>query len=315
VTAHVDSSQPTFPPDADFSDLDALAAVLAALAPEAEPIRPLTVLGRGYYSLAVETASGFVFRLGCTEQVVERHEKEARLLPWLQGHLPVAIPRPRWRIAPCTALPYGAIAYPKLAGRIITSEVRREVDSDQLARDLGRFMHALHAVPLDEAFQHGASPLSEWRPALEQLRATVLAILVPRLPAPCLACVVAWWDEFLNAPTMSDFEPVLIQSDLGGQNLLVDDSGRLLGVLDWEHAAGGDPALDFRQLRALGPGVQETALDVYQSLGGRLDSGVPYRLQRHWQQTFWSIQMAARRNDETLVQHHIERMKMRLACC
>jgi hypothetical protein len=51
------------------------------------------------------------------------------------------------------------------------------------------------------------------------------------------------------------------------------------------------------------------------SLGGRIDPGVPYRLQRHWQQTFWSVQMAARHNDEALLQRYIERMKARLACC
>lgn len=307
--------QPTLLPDADFSDLDAVADALSVLGPQAEPIRPLAILGSGYYSFAVETASGFVFRLGCTEDVVERHEKEARLLPWLQRFLPVAIPQPRWRIAPCAEFPYGAIGYPKLAGRILTAEVRGAIDRGRLALDLARFMRALHAVPLEDALQHGASPLSARRPALERLRANLLPILATRLSTSCFGCVVSWWDEFLDARAMNDFEPVLIQGDLGGQNLLVDEAGRLTGVLDWEHAAEGDPALDFRQLRALGTDVQEAALDIYRALGGRIDEGVPYRLHRYWQQTFWSIQMAARRNDEALLQHHIERMRSRLECC
>lgn len=230
---------PIFPPEADYSDLDAVADALSALAPDAEPVRPIGVLGSGYYSLAVETASEFVFRLGCTEQVVGRHEKEARLLPWLQGRLPLAIPQPRWRIAPCAALPYGAIGYPKLAGRTLSADVLREIDLGRLALDLARFMQALHAVPSNEALQHGASPLETRRAELERLRANVLMILAPRVSTSCYECIVSWWDEFLTEPEMNRFEPVLIHNDLGGQNLLVDEDGRLTGVLDWEHAAGG----------------------------------------------------------------------------
>ncbi len=305
---------PTFPPEADFSDLGTVGDALSIHAPEAEPVRPLTILGSGYYSLALETASGFVFRLGCTEQVVERHQKEAQLLPWLQSQLPLAIPQPSRRITPCAALPYGAIGYPKLPGRTLTAEVRAHIDRASVARDLGRFMQVLHAISLDEALSNGASPLANRRPELERLRANVLQILAPRLAPSCYDRVVSWWEAFLTEREMNDFEPVLIHSDLGGQNLLVDERGHLSGVLDWEHAAEGDPALDFRQLRALGTDVQDAALATYEALGGRIDDGVAYRIQRHWQQTFWSIQMAARHSDEALLRHHIERTKERLGC-
>lgn len=310
----METSLPTFPPDADFSDLDGVARALTAAVPDAKPIRPLCVLGVGYYSLAVETASDYVFLLGCTEQVTPRHEKEARLLQWLQGYLPVAIPHPRWRIPPGDAFPHGAIGYPKLLGRLLTADVFEQIDRDLLAKDLASFLLALHATPLSDALNHGASPLSDRRPDLERLRETMLAILRPRLSRSCYGCVAAWWERFLGDPLMGDFAPALIHYDVGGQNLLVDDSGRLTGVLDWEHCAAGDPAHDFRQLRAFGAEFQNVALAAYTALGGRLQGDFQERLHRYWQHSFWSIQMAARGGDEDLLTEHIEKMRRRLDC-
>jgi aminoglycoside phosphotransferase (APT) family kinase protein len=44
------------------------------------------------------------------------------------------------------------------------------------------------------------------------------------------------------------FEPALIHADLGPEHLLCDDSGRLVGVIDWGDVAVGDPALDYAWL-------------------------------------------------------------------
>ena len=51
-------------PDPDFADIDALALALDQLAPGAAPSAPLKRIGAGFFSTAVETASGVVFRLG-----------------------------------------------------------------------------------------------------------------------------------------------------------------------------------------------------------------------------------------------------------
>jgi hypothetical protein len=91
---------PDFAPEAYFDDLEQIADVLAAEVPDAGPCGPLHLLGSGYFSVAVETPSGNVFRLACTADVAQRYAKEARLLPHLAPLLPLAMRRCRRPISP-----------------------------------------------------------------------------------------------------------------------------------------------------------------------------------------------------------------------
>ena len=40
-----------------------------------------------------------------------------------------------------------------------------------------------------------------------------------------------------------------LHGDIHGENVIVDDKGNLEGLIDWEHAAVGDPHWDFRMIR------------------------------------------------------------------
>jgi len=89
--------------------------------------------------------------------------------------------------------------------------------------------------------------------------------------------------DILNDPILDDFVPVLRHGDLWFGNLLIDDqSTRLNAVLDWEHAAIGDPAEDVATQRYLGQDAATAATEHYARLVGGLDGQFLRRADHHF---------------------------------
>ena len=269
----------------DFSDLAALARALAMAAPEAEPVAPLRVLGEGFFSVAVVTASGFVFRLGTAPGVMARYRKEWRLLPWLSGRgLPVALPEPRWLLEPSEALPFGGLGYALLPGVPMMPDVVARGDRARLIEDMATFILALHRTPLEDLAHldlPGREAHAEWRRLDHE---AAMAALPSLLTTSEMRHVEAWWEAALEEAAQDEVAPVLTHQDIGNENLLVaEDGSRLLGVIDWEHAGIADPAFDFDEARYLGAAFQRELLEAYQRLGGTVDTGMDARLQRRWE--------------------------------
>jgi aminoglycoside 2''-phosphotransferase len=225
-------------------------------------VAPLRELATGFHSVAVETADGVVFRIPRQEGTANGHAVEYRVLPVLAECLPAPIPVPEWRIEPGHPdFPFGAIGHRKLPGRV------PETGSERLASDLASFLCALHAFPVEEAEALG---LHAWLPPREALlwhRDRVLPALGDLLEEDELARVVDWWDAVVEGGELERFDPALRHGDPWFGNLLVDESGALAGVLDWEGLELGDAAADFAALAYLGWPFVKAVLQGY----GRVD--------------------------------------------
>jgi aminoglycoside phosphotransferase (APT) family kinase protein len=106
-----------------------------------------------------------------------------------------------------------------------------------LAEDLSRFIRELWPLPT-------AGVREGYRRNLERHDAAVresLAAASDLIDEPALARL---WDDALAAPSWHE-PPRWTHSDLLAGNVLLDDSGRLVAVLDWEAAGIGDPACDL----------------------------------------------------------------------
>jgi aminoglycoside phosphotransferase (APT) family kinase protein len=221
-------------------------------------VAPLTELATGFHSVAVETADGVVFRVPRYHGTANGHATEYRVLPVLAEGLPVPIPLPEWRIEPGHPdFPLGAIGYRKLPGRV------PETGTERLASDLASFLRALHSFPVEDAEALGLQAWAEPREALVSHRDRVLPALGDLLEEDERTQVVAWWDAVLEAGELERFEPALRHGDPWFGNLLVDESGALAGVLDWEGLELGDPAADFAALGYLGWPFVKAVLDGY----------------------------------------------------
>lgn len=299
--------------DAAFDDLEALAAALERSAPDVHPVAPLKRLGSGFFSVAVETGSGVVFRLGLIAEVHERHIMETALLPWLSGLLPLPVPRPEWTIPPGEWFPHGGMGYRKLSGVPLTADILARADQDAIASQLGNFIYALEQIPAAEAIARGAPGPDSLATGWQRTRDAVLPVLRPLLDDKEYGQVTRFWEDLLHDPGMR-FEPVLTHGDLGDNNILIDvDTSRVTGILDWEWMSVGDQAQNFRGVyRDPNPGFDRRVFAAFEAAGGRLDEGIEYRLQRDRQvSTFYGILFAARRGDRLAVQRLIARLRER----
>ena len=296
----------------DFGDLRAVAAALDAACPAAAPVRELRVLGEGFFSVALASASGYVFRLGTSPDVITRYRKEWTVLPWLATKgLPAAIPEPSCLIEAGEAFPFGGIGYPMLAGRGLLPAVLARADRRALARQIARFTIALHHLPVSEGravgLPEGRDVDRRWLEAYRDSSVDALSDVLHRAEHSTL---VRWWEAALSDRRMTDYEPVVVHGDVGDENLLVDGGGKLAGVIDFEHAAVGDPVHDFRQLRFLGESFMEQVIAAYVRLGGEIDAGFRYRLERERQfAAFGAIHRAWGRGEQAPIERAPARLR------
>lgn len=278
---------------------------LAGTFPDLLPVHPITVLGEGFRSIAVELASGALFRIGKTEEAAEGYLLEMRALPLMRQSVTVAVPDPRWYIAPGDLLANGALGYPKLPG---THPAWGEAPDPAFSDDLARFLTELHAVPLREAREVGV-PTVDSRSRLLGAREVTTPVLAQRLSARDLNRVDQWWADFENDERMQSDKLVVCHHDLWHENLLIDGKGRLSAVLDWAHVGVGDPAHDFGALQYFGDAFVDGVIDAYKGFGGRFTEEEQHRVARFTEgREFGGIAWAIEHDDEQEIKDGIRKL-------
>lgn len=176
-------------------------------------------------------------------------------------------------------MPWGTSAYRWINGSQPVVPVAR---SAALVGDLARFLATLHRTPTTLV----ADLDLPGPPDLARTRAEDAAVIEPvlrtRLSPGEFSRLQARLANILNDPILDDFAPVLRHGDLWFGNLLVDErSTRLAAVLDWEHAAIGDPAEDLATQRYLGQNPATALNEEYAQLVGGLDAQALRRADHH----------------------------------
>lgn len=164
--------------------------------------------------------------------------KEARWLPRLAPHLPLALPVPLAMGRPGAGYPFGWSVCTWLPGDNANGTLG---DLNEAAVDLAEFVIALRAV--DTTGAHPRPPGGRGGPLAEadaQVRRSIAA-LGDRVDGPAL---LRSWADSLAAPPWAGTE-VWVHGDLLPGNLLVQD-GRLSGVIDFGALNVGDPACDLQ---------------------------------------------------------------------
>jgi aminoglycoside phosphotransferase (APT) family kinase protein len=273
-------------------------------------VRPLVELDTGFGSVAVETAGGVVFRVARHAGAAEGHALEARLLPLLRRWLPVAVPDPRWRVEPGPAFPFGAIGYRRLAGEPL-SPGPAETSRDAIAADLAGFLVSLHGLLLEDAHEAGLPVRDRVRDSFPSLRRDVLPVLRERLTAGEYDEVSRWAQGFAADENVDSFAPAVRHGDLWFGNVLVDGpAGRVVGVVDWENAAIGDPASDLARQLHLGEAFAAAVLREYRACGGHVDDALRHRIRRRWELLeFAGIRTAAALGDEAELAATVEKLR------
>jgi len=281
------------------NSLDEIAANLCVVFPHFTAIMPLRLLGSGFRSVVVETGDGIVFRIAKNQEAANGYAREARLLPYLRPRVLIAVPDPRWLAGPSEHFPFGVMGYPKLPGTPLSPERLARADVSRLASDIARFLLALHRIPVEEVTALGLPGSAVCMKELDVTRDAVLPPLRDALTNTEYDTVRRWWEQFLADETMRAYKPALQHGDFWHENMLVDDTSRsLLGVVDFENAAVGDPAQDVATQLHLGDAFAAQVIDAYRTLGGTLDATFDYRTRRLWElRVFDGLAFAVRHAD------------------
>ena len=291
--------------EASENDLGRLATALERRFPELRPVRPLSVLGHGFRSVAVETPGGVVFRVGQLRDAADDYAKEWRMRHFVTARIGGVLPEPRWYAEPCADFPHGALGYRKLPG---DTPVWGADPGGAFARDLGAFMARLHQLPVDEARASGVPVVDSYRRLLGA-RDVVAPVLAVRLRAAALARIEAWWATLAADHRMRTPRLAVCHHDLWHGNLLRSESGRLSAVLDIAHVEVGDPAHDFPAPRYFGDAFMVELVSAYRAAGGHFDGGDEYRADRfHEGREFGGLAWAIEHNDQREIEEALEKI-------
>jgi aminoglycoside phosphotransferase (APT) family kinase protein len=259
-------------------DLDRLATALERRFATLQPVRPLRVLGRGFRSVALETAGGAVLRVGLSADAADNYAKEWRIGRFLASSMGAILPEPLWYASPCDELPHGALGYRKLDG---STPAWGTEPGAAFAGDLGAFMARLHALPVDDARAAGVPEVDSYRRVL-RAREVVMPLIRGRLEPGQRDTIERWWAGFAADERMSTTRVAVCHHDLWHDNLL-QSAGRLTGVLDIAHVEVSDPAHDFAAPRYFGDGFMAALIAAYRAACGHHDAEDAYRAARFYE--------------------------------
>jgi aminoglycoside phosphotransferase (APT) family kinase protein len=206
----------------------------------------LELMGEGWDNTAYLVNGEWVFRFPRRTIAVPLLDTEGRVLPALAPRLPFPIPVPEWFGRPDATYKWPFLGYRRLAGHVASD---RELDAaarTALAEPLARFLRALHDVPMAEAEACGVPPdrigyLDPGR--LDRIARPALADLAARglidNPSPWLGVLERGIAALPLTTPMT-----IVHGDFYSRHILVDDDGRMTGVIDFGDMHLDHPALD-----------------------------------------------------------------------
>ena len=153
--------------------------------------------------------------------------------------------------------------------------------SPAVARQMGALCARLHAGPTPPGFGTWARGSTSLIEDHEAGTASVVSmargssLITPTELDRLEVDLARLRESVLSAPK----RPVLVHRDVQARNILVDPSGDVCALLDFETAAGGDPAEDFSPAGLDWGGESFAAYcSGYAAAGGRLDPDAPSRV-------------------------------------
>ena len=213
------------------------------------PVTPLPIGGTDHALFRL--GSDLVARLPRIDWAAEQAERDARWLPVLAPHLPLAVPAPVAVGRPGDRMPWPWTVVPWYVGGNPTPH---DTDLDRAALDLAGFVGALHRVDTTGGEESCGSSRGAPLATRDDGTRDALAQLADRVDVPALTEV---WDDALAAKPWTG-PSVWIHGDLEAGNLIAHE-GRLSAVIDYGALGVGDPAADLMPAWAIFEGRSRAA--------------------------------------------------------
>lgn len=247
-------------------DADNLVRAIEAGFPEIRVTKHGTIV-QGWSSWVIEVNDRYMFRFPKRPESEVNIRKEVRLLPSLAKSLSIRIPRFDFIGEGRNRTPSFFVGYRKIEGSPLSRWCNKSSHAKSLARQLSTFLTELHGFSRRAAERYGVpyQDRGKWRERYEILYADVHRRVFPLLPQTARRKVELFFERFLGNDDNFAFAPALIHADLAGEHVICNrNRGKVKGVIDWEDAQFGDPALDFTGLLGdCGEVFTESVLEGY----------------------------------------------------
>lgn len=224
----------------------------------------------------------WVVRTPRRRAVVESARVEARVLDLVRGHLPVAVPH--WRV-----FTDQVIAYPRLGGvpavsvdptaGVVWNRVDPAAPSETFIHSFADALAALQGVSA-RAIEVAGVPtksIDDTRAEIARAMDETRSVLAPS------DVVWARWQRWITNDAIWPRHLALVHGDFHPGHMLLDEEGRLTGILDWTEAHLGDPSIDFALfVGAFGKAALDTCLARFEAAGGTTWSGLAAHAAERW---------------------------------
>ena len=239
ASSRIPAGQAAPPPDA--------AAVRRILSDQFPRIPNTTVrfIAGGWDYWVYEVSNNWILRFPKRESGVLRLQRESRILPVLEHHLSILVPRYELLGQPCEDFPWTFVGYRKMEGLGMGDFCPMPDRQDKLARQIGHLLTQLHNIPTDDPalveLPTEDRTLSHWRRTLVARLNQVSHYLPDKIIN--LARIVLGERREIRA-YIGAYR--VLHNDLTGDNLLFDrEYLEVVGIIDWADISLGDPALEF----------------------------------------------------------------------
>jgi len=246
--------------------------------PNLGDVSPVRFLGQGWGSVAVETANHLVFKIAKAKIFQEQHEKQFKILPQIAGKFSFAMPVPEYYSGPSDEFQFGVMGYKKIVGTIPThSQVIGRADS--MSKEVANLLKSFHSLTPPENFQASDYP-GAGGPAqkLETVWAQDKDWLRSKFSRSDYRQIADQWREILQFNEPAERPRVLVQGDPWYGNLIVDESGHLTGIVDFDKLHLGDPAIDFGAQQYASTEFMLEVVRQYRKLGGYAGENLEQRI-------------------------------------
>jgi len=218
-----------------------LLAVLAAHRPH-QPTAGLTPIGVGW-DHAVWRCDDLVFRYPHQACSLDLAARRVGPLAALARRLPTTTPEPVFVAAPVLDHPGQCVAYQHIPGQMPARLGLSRADRVRAAEPLGAVLRCLHGQDLQDSVWEGVP--TDARPGELALRAQNGRLRADQLAHTEYATLARQAADRMAAVPAETTELCLVHGDLHGGQLLFDETGALVGVIDWDELRVGDPAADL----------------------------------------------------------------------
>ncbi|MGG4341733.1 aminoglycoside phosphotransferase family protein [Paenibacillus lautus] len=220
-------------------------------------------IGNGWDNTVYRVGDEYVFRFPRRDIAISLLNTEAKILPKLEHYITVPYAKPLFFGKESEDYPAPFLGYTYLPGKFpigISDQTRM-----QLASTLARFLKNLHSFPVEIARQAGV--LSDQRNLTDLAgRKDKMLNLLSNLTHYIKKAELNEIADYLQGIHLdrARHRYVLIHGDLHFKNMLVDDTGKLSGIIDWGDVNIGHPACDLSIVYSfLPPASRADFYDIY----------------------------------------------------